>query len=747
MTWSPFDILAGHTDPLQDANAGIPPAGTSNYPSLLLVEDEPRALTSLYELLQGNSYDLTMAATGSEALLHLAKRRFDLVLLDLRLPDIDGNEVMDYINAKKIDVDVVVISGEVKINAAIGALQRGAKNYVRKPYSREQLLNTVGGVLGHRKLQKSRQRVAHALQNSERMYRYLVDASPDLIYTLNRDGRFTFVNDRVCQILGYTRAELIGKHYSFVVYADDLEHACHAFNERRADARASRNVELRLKFRPGMAHLPIFAHGTIRISLSATGMHASRHDNGQQEFIGTYGIARDVTGQRAAEEMIVHQAYHDALTNLPNRVLFKDRLGLALIQSERKRSELAVMFIDLDRFKLVNDTLGHVKGDELLRQVANRLKDCLRKGDTLARQGGDEFTVVLPDLRDRSDALSVADKFLERLQMPFDLDGSIAHISASIGIAIAPGDGDSVDDLLRNADIAMYHVKGSGKCGHAFFDPSMHNEAHQKMVLEQSLRMAIDRDELEMYYQPQVNADSGKIIGAEALMRWNHPVRGLLAPDDFLPLAEESGLVLPISEWMMRALCRDIVHWNSLGHNRLTLSLNLSPQYLDRDDFMERLRKTLTEHDVAPKQIEIEITENVCIRNPDRALQQLTKLEQLGVSVAIDDFGTGHSSMAYLHRFPVHTIKIDRSFVGQIRDEDGHYPVVLAIISISRGLSLKLVAEGVETVAQARYLRAHGCETMQGYLFHHPMPLERFVSLLHGEAGGNVENFHRRLQS
>jgi predicted signal transduction protein with EAL and GGDEF domain len=363
--------------------------------------------------------------------------------------------------------------------------------------------------------------------------------------------------------------------------------------------------------------------------------------------------------------------------------------------------------------------------------VAGRLKACLRKGDTLARQGGDEFTVVLPELRSRDDALTVASKFLERLQAPFDLGGYEAYISASIGIALSPADGETVDDLLRNADIAMYHVKSQGKRGHAFFDASMQNEASKKMVLEQNLRKALDRNELEMYYQPQIDAASGRIIGAEALMRWNHPVLGLVAPDDFLPLAEENGMVLPISEWMMDALCRDLAHWNGIGGERLKLSLNLSPQYLDRGDFVDRLHATLTSHDVAPGQIEVEITENVCIGNPDRVVQKLTQLRELGVSVAIDDFGTGYSSMAYLHRFPVHTIKIDRSFVREIRDENGHYPVVLAIISISQGLRLNLVAEGVETEAQARYLRANGCETMQGYLFHHPMPLAHFVDLLH----------------
>jgi diguanylate cyclase (GGDEF)-like protein/PAS domain S-box-containing protein len=707
----------------------VPGGATAHQVRLLLVDDEPRALASLHELLQGRGYHLSTAATGEEALARLSSRRFDLVLLDLRLEGIDGHQVMDFINDQDINADVIVISGRVGIDAAIGALKRGAHDYLRKPYSSEELLKTVANALRQRRLAQANAHMASQLENSEKMYRYLVDASPDIIYMLDHEGRFTFVNDRTSQLLGYRREELIGQHYAILVHEDDLERAHYAFNERRAGERASRNVEFRVKCRAGTNHARAFNTTVMTVSLNATGMHLAGGD-AAPGFFGTYGIARDVTGRKRAEEMILHQAYHDILTGLPNRVLFKDRLGLALIQAKRKQTELAVMFIDLDRFKLVNDTLGHVKGDELLQQVAARLKECLRKGDTLARQGGDEFTILLPELRDRDDARIVADKFLERLRQPFDLDGHEVHVGASIGIAIYPGHGGSIDELLRHADIAMYQVKGRGKNGHAFYHPAMQDASHQKIALEHSLRKALERDELEMYYQPQVDAVSGHIVGAEALMRWNHPLRGVVAPGEFLPFAEENGLMLPISEWMIGALCRDMAEWARAGASRLKLSLNLSPQCLDRGDFVDKMRSAMLRHAVAPGQIEVEITENICIRNPQHAIEQLKRLRQLGVTVAIDDFGTGYSSLAYLHRFPVHTIKIDQSFVHQIRDEHGHYPVVLAIISISRGLDLNLVAEGVETEVQARYLRAHGCATMQGYLFHRPMPLGRFVEVL-----------------
>jgi diguanylate cyclase (GGDEF)-like protein/PAS domain S-box-containing protein len=724
---NPFSVSVPSSSP-HDANATL--GNQPDQPRLLLVDDEPRLLSSLHALLQDRGYELVTAATGSEALAHLSHLQFDLVLLDLRLPDIGGHEIMDFINARGIGADVIVMSGEVGIDAAIGALKRGAYDYLRKPYSREELLKTVDNALRQRRLEISNERMANQLENSEKMYRYLVDSSPDIIYTLNHEGRFTFINDRAYQLLGYRREELIGQHYSILVHDEDLERARYVFNERRVDERASRNVELRLKCHAGAGPERTFNNTLMTISLNAIGMHVPDQEVRKLEFFGTYGVARDITDRKRAEEVISYQAYHDILTDLPNRILFKDRLGLAVIQAKRKQTELAVMFIDLDRFKLVNDTLGHVKGDELLQQVAARLKECLRRGDTLARQGGDEFTIVLPELRERDDARTVADQFLECLHLPFDLDGHQVHISASIGIAIYPAHGESIDELLRHADIAMYQVKGQGKNGHAFYDPSMQDVSHQKIALEQSLRRALEHNELEMYYQPQIDAVSGRIVGAEALMRWNHPTRGVVAPGEFLPFAEETGLMLPISDWMIVALCRDMLQWSGLCSNQVKLSLNLSPQYLDRGEFFDKMRGALARYGIAPSQIEVEITENICIRNPQHAIEQLNKLGQLGVSVAIDDFGTGYSSLAYLHRFPVHTIKIDQSFVKEIHDEHGHYPVILAIISIARGLGLNLVAEGVETDAQARYLRSNGCLTMQGYLYYRPMPLGRFVEVL-----------------
>jgi diguanylate cyclase (GGDEF)-like protein/PAS domain S-box-containing protein len=698
-------------------------------PRVLLVDDEPRILSSLQDLLQGQGYVLTSAATGAQAIEQLTQNAFDLVILDLQLPDMNGHDIMDFMNGRQVDANVLVTSGASGIDAAIGALKRGAYDYLRKPYSREELLKTVDNALQQRRLQTENKHIAGQLENSEKIHRYLVNSSPDIIYTLDPEGCFTFVNDRVQQLLGFSRDELLGQHYDQLVHEEDMERAHYIFNEGRGDPRLSRNIELRLKTRRADGETRIFSHELMKIAFGSDDSLLSA-DTPRRERLGTYGVARDITDRKRADELIAHQAYHDVLTDLPNRVLFKDRLGLALLQARRNESSLAVMFIDLDRFKLVNDTLGHGMGDELLQQVATRLQACLRRGDTLSRLGGDEFTVVLPELADRQDAGVIAEKFIDCLRLPFQLAGQAVHISASIGIAIYPLDGKTVGELTRNADIAMYRMKAQGKNGHAYFDPAMLDAAANKIALEHSLHLALERGELEMYYQPQVDAHTKKIVGAEALIRWNHPERGFLGAGEFLPLAEENGLMIPLSDWMLEAISLDLLQWNAAGGAPVRLSLNLSPQYLDRGDFFEKLKNTLVRHNIAPAQIEVEVTENICIRNPQIAIDQLDKLSQLGVSVAIDDFGTGYSSLSYLHRFPIHTLKIDRSFVMEIEDESAQFPVILAIISIARGLNLTLVAEGVETPVQARYLENAGCQIMQGYLYHKPMPQGRLLGLL-----------------
>ncbi|RJF92031.1 EAL domain-containing protein [Noviherbaspirillum saxi] len=702
-------------------------------PRLLLVDDEPRLLSSLAALLDGNGYELTTVGGGHEAITMLARRHFDLVLLDLRMPGVSGHDVMDFINERGIDTDVIVLSGDSGIEAAIGAINRRAYGYLRKPYRHDELLSLVGNALERRRLAAENRDFAWRLECSEKLYRFLIDSSPDIIYTLDPEGRFTYVNRRVTELLGFDRNELIGASYTAIVHDDDLERARYVFNERRVGERATRNVELRLKCADPMK-ARTFETSLRTISFNSIGMYLNNGKQGTVEYTGTYGIARDVTEKRRTEEVIAYQAYHDILTDLPNRALFRDRLELAIVQTRRKEEELALMFVDLDRFKTVNDSLGHLKGDELLRQVAVRLKSCIRKGDTLARIGGDEFVVLMPELRERSSASVVAQKFLQVLAAPFILDDTTLHISASIGIAVFPEDGDKIDDLIRHADMAMYKVKGEGKNGFSFYDRSLLDAAHDKVLLEQDLRRGFKAGELEMYYQPQIDARTGAVVGAEAVMRWNHPQRGVLPAGEFLPLAEEVGLMVPFSDWMVDSVCRDLRRLRDEGKEAVRVSINLSPTCLMRDNFFRTLTSALEAYRIPATQLEVEITENICIRDPETAIKHLKKLSSFGVRIAIDDFGTGYSSLAYLQRFPVNTLKIDQAFIREIGHADGHFPVVLAVIAIARGLKLDLIAEGVESELQARYLEQAGCRIMQGFLYHKPLRLERFSELLHVQA-------------
>lgn len=705
-------------------------------PRFLLVDDEPRLLRSLYDLLDGQGFTLATATSGEEAITQLTKQRFDLVLLDLGLPGISGHGVLDFIRERDIDCHVIVLSGKSEIDAAIGALRRGAYDYLRKPYASGDLHRAVTNALQARELASENRRISAQLQSSERLYRYLVDSSPDIIYTLDQQGRFTFVNDRVTSLLGYERDALLGRHYSDFVYEEDLERALYVFNERRVGDRASRNVELRLKCAPGREGNRYFENSLLTIAFNSEGIYLADEEIQRREYFGTYGVARDISDRKRAEAQIAYQAYHDLLTDLPNRALFQDRLGLAIMQARRNHRELAVMFVDLDRFKIVNDSLGHLKGDHLLRDVATRLKQCLRQGDTLARHGGDEFTLVLPDIADREDAEKVARKVLAAVEKPFDLDGHEVFISASIGIAVFPEHGSSGDQLVRHADIAMYRVKGSGKNDVRFFSNAMLEDVTDRVTLEKDMRRALESEQFEVFYQPQIDVETSLIVGAEALIRWRHPERGLLSPVDFLPFAEENGQIGALSTWLQNAACRDLADFLRLSENAFRVSINVSPQSLERGEFSQELRATLERHAIPADRLEIEITENICIQNTQHASEQLQRLHLLGVSTAIDDFGTGYSSLSYLQKFCLDTLKIDQSFVREIVSEQGHYPVILAIISIARGLGLKVVAEGVETDTQVRYLCANGCRVMQGYRFSPPVRRNDLAALLARQHSG-----------
>ena len=425
-----------------------------------------------------------------------------------------------------------------------------------------------------------------------------------------------------------------------------------------------------------------------------------------------------------------HLAHHDVLTNLPNRMLMQDRLSQAIEVAHRQRRQLAVMFMDLDRFKHINDSLGHAVGDQLLQSVAQRLVASVRHSDTVSRQGGDEFLLLLSYVEHADDAALSAQKILTALAEPHHIGGSNLHISVSIGISIYPDDGLDAQTLIKCADTAMYYAKGNGRNNFKFFEPTMNTRAVQRQATESSLRQALDRQEFVLHYQPKVDLQSGAIVAAEALIRWQHPQRGLLSPGEFIPIAEDSGLIRPMGRWALREACCQAQAWLQAGLPPITLAVNTSALELRADDFLDNLRTILEETQVEPHRLELELTESVLMRDAESAGFLLQAIADLGVQLAIDDFGTGYSSLSYLSRFPINTLKIDQSFVSRMIGNPDDANIVCAVISMGKSLRKRVIAEGVETPEQHACLVDLHCDEGQGYYFGRPVPAEAFATLL-----------------
>ena len=443
---------------------------------------------------------------------------------------------------------------------------------------------------------------------------------------------------------------------------------------------------------------------------------------------GAVGAWLEITGRKQAEEQARSLAYHDPLTGLPNRLLFQDRLGLAVAQAHRHRKPLAMLFLDLDRFKVINDSLGHTVGDRLICEVAGRLRTCLREGDTVARLGGDEFTLLLPDIGQAVDAAKVAKKVLDLVRMPFAVDGRELFVTASAGISLYPDDGSDAETLVKNADTAMYRAKEQGRDNYQLYTPAMNATALERLALESSLRKALAQDELVLYYQPIFDR-TGRAHGVEALLRWRHPELGLILPSEFIPLAEITGVILPMGPWVLRGACAQAWIWQE-RHPGLSVAVNLSARQFQEPGLVGHVTDALADTGLEPRLLKLEITESNAMQNAQTSIQTLRELKALGVQISIDDFGTGYSSLSYLRRFPIDTLKIDRSLIRDIGSDPDDAAIAGAVIALAHTLKLEVVAEGVETRGQLEFLVASGCDRMQGYLFSPPVPAESCEELL-----------------
>ena len=441
---------------------------------------------------------------------------------------------------------------------------------------------------------------------------------------------------------------------------------------------------------------------------------------------------QELSERKRIEEILRYLAYHDPLTDLPNRSLFNDRLSIALSQAQRNISKLAVLFLDLDYFKQVNDTLGHDMGDQFLKSIANRLSSLLRKGDTIARIGGDEFTILLPDINKTEDAGKIAQKIIDTMKEPWHLGNHEFHITTSIGIALYPVDGEDIESLLKNADAAMYQAKEMGRNNFQYYTPAMNAMSLHRLELENNLRRALDRDEFIIYYQPLVELTTSKIIGMEALIRWQHPQWGLISPNDFIPVAEDTGLIVFIGEWVLRTACAQNKAWQDAGCPPMRINVNLSARQFQQKNLVQRISKILMETQLDPRWLELEITESVAMKDVEFSGKMLYELRKMGITIAIDDFGTGYSSLSYLNRLPIDMIKIDRSFIRDISSDPDDATIVSTIIVLAQNLKMRVTAEGVETQEQLQFLQNHQCNEMQGYLFSRPLPVDELSSLLCG---------------
>ena len=452
-------------------------------------------------------------------------------------------------------------------------------------------------------------------------------------------------------------------------------------------------------------------------------------------------LVRDITARKQADEQIAFLAYHDNLTGLPNNRLFKDRLQQSIAHAQRNDAQLAVMFLDLDRFKLINDSMGHDVGDKLLQVIADRLTEGTRRQDSVginiafdansvARLGGDEFTILLENVSGQLSITTVAKRLIELSALPIHIDSHEIFTSASIGIALYPNDGTEVDSLLKNADTAMYHAKKQGRNNYQFFDPSMNEASVEQLAIETSLRKAIENNELALYYQPQISISTKQIVGMEALLRWRHPGKGFISPSAFIPVAEETGMIINIGEWVIREACKQGADWTSRGFEPVVISVNLSAKQLREERLNEIIAQILVETGMNPKYLGLELTESAIILDPERALERLKNIKSLGIKMSMDDFGTGYSSLSYLKKFPLDTLKIDQSFIHDLMTNNEDASLVKAIISMAHSLGMDVVAEGVEHQAQLDFLGENNCDTIQGYLYSRPIPANEMEKLL-----------------
>jgi diguanylate cyclase (GGDEF)-like protein/PAS domain S-box-containing protein len=693
-------------------------------PALVLVaEDDPASRMLAVRTLQGAGFAVAEAADGEEAVARFGETRPDLVLMDVMMPGLDGfttcRRIRDAPGGETVPVLMLTALDD---HASIErAFEAGATDFVTKPVRWATLTHRLRYMLRASAVGEALRRSEARLANAQRIARlgqWEWDLTTDTV----------ICSAVVFGIFGTAPEAFGGTFDAFTANAhrDDRERLVRAV--RAAVERAAPlHVDYRILRPAGNLHV---VHLEAEVVTDDAG-----------DAVRVVGTIQDITERHEAEERIRYLAMHDSLTDLPNRVLFKERLGRTLAGARGADRKAAVLFVGLDRFNRINASLGYDVGDELLKEAAVRLTACLTQGlaagieTEISRFGGDEFTVVLKNVRGPEDVAAAARRILDALSRAYLLGGREVVTTTSIGIALAPEDGTVVNALLRNADAALRHAKGRGKNTFQFYTAAMNADAERRLDLENKLRKALDNRELHLHYQPQVDIRSGRIVGVEALLRWQQAELGAVSPADFVPLAEETGLIVPIGEWVLSAACAQGTRWRDAGLPEVQVAVNLSARQFWQDDLAPTVARVLVETGLAPRLLELELTESTFMQDAEAAIATLRDLKDMGVAVAVDDFGTGYSSLGYLRRFPIDALKIDRSFIHDVTTSPDSAAITRTVIAMGRGLKLRVVAEGVETAEQFAFLAAEGCHHAQGYLLSRPVTADALADLLSADGG------------
>lgn len=665
-----------------------------------------------YQDFKGNGWTLIMHIPTAKAFAPAIELRNRVIAISLPIIIFSIIIVLFFANS--------VVKPIIQLRDAAAEVGRGNLGVELKIKSRDEIGELTDSF---NKMSKS----LHETTISRDYVDNIVKSMAETLIVLGLDGAIKTVNRAGLQLLGYREEELIGKSINMILRWDEV-----LFSENGLDnlikIDSVRDTEQIYVSKNG---------GNIPVFFSAAVMHDK---SGRPQ--GIVCVAQDITVIKKAKEKILFLAYYDSLTSLPNRALFKDRLSQTLLMARRYQRLVGILLLDLDNFKRINDTLGHPAGDELLKQVADRLSNYIRKSDSIsrystdefsavvARLGGDEFTILLTEIAQVHDTIKVAQRILDAIAQPFDIEGQEVFITTSIGIAIYPIDGEDVDSLLKNCDTAMYHAKNEGRNNYKFYEQSLNKTALDILALENNLRKALDKHEFRVYYQPRIDIRTRNVVGFEALIRWQHSQKGIIPPSEFIPIAEETGLIIPIGEWVLNEACKQNKTWQAAGFAPVFISVNLSGKQFKQQNLIKVIDHAMSEVRLDPKYLELEITESI-IQDTKSTAGILRELRNLGLKIAVDDFGTGYSSLSYLRRFPLDTLKIDRSFVKDIAKDPDSEAIVKAIIAMAHCLKLRVIAEGVETEEQLKFLSDEGCDEFQGYLISPPLPAEeaaRFLS-------------------